>query len=52
LTTDQLRTVGGGTIDIVVSGDEINAGGAAVTPDAVEASNGVTHALASVPSTG
>jgi branched-chain amino acid transport system substrate-binding protein len=52
LTTKELRTVGGGTIDIVASGDVITAGGAAVTPDAVDASNGVTHALASVPSTG
>ena len=52
LAPADLRTIGGGTIVIADSGGETTAGGAPVSADAIEASNGIVHALAGVPSPG
>jgi uncharacterized surface protein with fasciclin (FAS1) repeats len=52
LAPGSLSTIGGGTIEIARDGATTTAGGAAVTPDAVEASNGIVHALAAVPTPG
>jgi uncharacterized surface protein with fasciclin (FAS1) repeats len=52
LTPGPLTTVGGGTIEIARDGASVTAGGATVTPDAIEASNGIVHALATVPTIG
>jgi uncharacterized surface protein with fasciclin (FAS1) repeats len=52
LVPGPLRTIGGGTIMIAESGGGTTAGGAPVSADAIEASNGIVHALAAVPSPG
>jgi uncharacterized surface protein with fasciclin (FAS1) repeats len=52
LTPGALRTIGGGSIEIATGGGGTTAGGAPVTPDAIDASNGVVHALAAVPTVG
>jgi hypothetical protein len=52
LAPGPLRTIGGGTIVIAESGGGTTAGGAPVTADAIEASNGIVHALGAVPTPG
>ena len=52
LVPGPLRTIGGGTIVIADSGSGTTAGGAPVTADAIEASNGIVHALGAVPTPG
>jgi branched-chain amino acid transport system substrate-binding protein len=49
LTTGALRVVSGASVDVSVEGDTITFGGAEVTGADIDASNGVAHALSSVP---
>ncbi len=49
LTTGPQRVVSGATVDVTVTGDTITVGGAEVTGPDIDASNGVAHALSSVP---
>jgi peptidoglycan hydrolase-like protein with peptidoglycan-binding domain len=52
LRSGPLRTIGGGSIEIATGAGGTTAGGAQVSADAIEASNGVVHALATVPTSG
>ncbi len=52
LAPGPLRTIGGGTIVIANSGGQTTAGGAPLSADAIEASNGIVHALSAVPTPG
>ena len=53
LVPGPLRTIGGGTIVVAGTGDQMTVGGAAIElPNRIIASNGIVHGLAAVPTPG
>ena len=49
LTTGELRTIGGASIEVMVDGDTITVGGASVVEPDITASNGIAHAIEALP---
>jgi len=49
LTTGELETIGGATVDVVVDGDTVTYAGATVVEPDITASNGVAHGIDAVP---
>ena len=49
LTNENVTTIGGSSVEIVVEGDTIAFGGATVVRPDITASNGVAHGIESVP---
>jgi uncharacterized surface protein with fasciclin (FAS1) repeats len=49
LTTGELETIGGSRVDVVVDGDSVTYGGAALLEPDITASNGIAHGIDAVP---
>jgi branched-chain amino acid transport system substrate-binding protein len=49
LTTGELATIGGATVDVVVDGDTVTYAGATLVEPDIRASNGVAHGIDAVP---